>query len=235
MPDAPLAKAQLIELKGDLKTTGKKVPVQFNPETLKVSYANQVTPDEKQKPPAGKQFVGAGTSKLTLTLWFDVTAPAAGQEQVNDVRDLTREVIFFITPGEPDKDGHRLPPSVRFEWGSFRFDGTLDSLEESLEFFSREGRPLRASMALSLSQPRVEVLTGQSALPPGTGGGPAPGTQPMTQAPAGSTLQGLAATAAAGVSWQDIASANGIENPRLLTPGQLINMNVSASASLSVG
>jgi hypothetical protein len=33
--------------------------------------------------------------------------------------------------------------------------------------------------------------------------------------------------------WQSIASANGIENPRLLQPGQLINLNARASSSAS--
>jgi hypothetical protein len=36
--------------------------------------------------------------------------------------------------------------------------------------------------------------------------------------------------------WQAIASANGIENPRLLDPGQLIDLNppsLSASANIS--
>ena len=37
----------------------------------------------------------------------------------------------------------------------------------------------------------------------------------------------MAASRGLGDNWQAIAAANGIENPRLLTPGQLINMNVS--------
>jgi hypothetical protein len=234
MPESPLAKAQLIELKddfSDVKPGGKTVVVQFNPETLKVSFANQVAQSNGANPttgPAGRQFVGEGTTKLALQLWFDVTAPAAGQKQAEDVRELTGDVIYFITTHKDDQTGNRLPPAVRFEWGSFRFDGAVDSMEESLEFFSREGRPLRASMSLNLSQQRIEVLKGESALPPGAGGS-APGTQPLTAAPAGATLQGLAAAAGGGASWQAIATANGIENPRLLAPGQLINLNVSAS------
>jgi nucleoid-associated protein YgaU len=39
-------------------------------------------------------------------------------------------------------------------------------------------------------------------------------------------LQGLAASQGRGEQWQAIAAANGIENPRLLQPGQLIDMNV---------
>ena len=56
--------------------------VQFNPETLKVSFANQIqTPSgagDQSGTPA-RQFVGAGTTKLALQLWFDVTALADGE------------------------------------------------------------------------------------------------------------------------------------------------------------
>jgi hypothetical protein len=64
----------------------------------------------------------------------------------------------------------------------------------------------------------------------------------MTEAPARSSLQSLAASqpggGGAGRDWQSIAAANGIENPRLLQPGQLIDLNppsigLSASAGVS--
>src|SRR5436853_3244480 len=150
MPDpVTLAKAQLIEMKSDFqseKPNAKKVTVQFNPETLKVSFANQISSGTgTQTGTAPLQFVGAGTTKLALQLWFDVNAqlePAAkpeNQQQVDDVRKLTQEVAYFITP---QKEGDTLiPPAVRFLWGTFQFEGIMESLEESLEFFSNEGRP----------------------------------------------------------------------------------------------
>ena len=54
------------------------------------------------------------------------------------------------------------------------------------------------------------------------------------QAAAGASLQGMADVS--GISdWQSIATANGIENPRLLAPGQLVNLNpVSVSVNLSI-
>jgi nucleoid-associated protein YgaU len=38
----------------------------------------------------------------------------------------------------------------------------------------------------------------------------------------------LADSAGRGKDWQAIASANGIENPRMLAPGQLIDLRVPA-------
>jgi len=246
----PNAKAQLIELDSNFqkKSGGKEVEVQFNPETLKVSFANQLvdppnagsSPGARRgsKPQTGnRQYVGQGTTKLSLQLWFDVNAPLPEKQKgAGDVRNLTKEVAYFITPQEV-REGFTVP-AVQFRWGSFSFDGVVESLEESLEFFSEDGVPLRASITLGLTQQKIQAFEGGKAKaaepPPGTlsaSGAPA-GTQPLAQAPAGSTLQGLAS--AQGFSnWQAIAAANGIENPRLLPPGQLIDLNASLSASVS--
>lgn len=239
---AHLAKAELHELQANSAEElpgGQKVQVQFNPETLKVSFANQVvTPsgggDQRGTP--SMQFVGAGTTKLSVQIWFDVNAPQAeGEAAVDDVRKLTQKVAYFITPRQDDKDKNKfIPPSTRFLWGSFQFDGIMDSLEESLEFFSSEGKPLRASATFSLSQQKIQKFVFRDTpAPPGGGGagGAAAGTTPLTPAPAGSTLQGMAANAGLGPNWQAIASANGIENPRLLQPGQLINLDVNIAVS----
>src|SRR5215510_4219354 len=176
-----LEKAELRQLDEEFKEEIKperNAIVQFNPESLKVSFANQLqTPsgagDQRGTP--ARQFVGAGTTKLTLTLWFDVTAELPeSDKQINDVRRLTQRVAYFITP---TKEGDKfLPPAVRFIWGSFQFDGLMESLEESLEFFSNDGRPLRASMTLNLSQQKITEFA--FAKLNSSGGLPAPGTRP---------------------------------------------------------
>jgi hypothetical protein len=235
MPDPKPAKAKLKEIDAQGNSL-KEVAVQFNPETLKVTYANQIVQPKSEGSPQEKataQYVGAGTTKLALQIWFDVTGEPGGADTLpTDVRELTKQVSYFITPREAKK-GEFKPPIVRFEWGTFRFEGIMDSLEESLEFFSSDGVPLRASMTLGLSQQKIEILSAAnsqgSGQPPGAGGpgASAPGTAPLAQARAGDTLQGLAARA--GATWQAIASANGIENPRLLQPGTLIDLNATAS------
>lgn len=237
MPDSQkLEKAELRELDAEFKNeinTDKKCQVQFNPETLKVSFANQVaTPsgagDQKGTP--ARQFVGAGTTKLSLQLWFDVTAPMPPeQKKEQDVRKLTAKVAYFITP-KPEGDKF-VPPAVRFIWGSFQFDGIMESMEESLEFFSSDGRPLRASVTINLTQQKITEFTFRATAGPGAK--PSPGTRPLTPAPQGKSVQSMADSQGKGDNWQDIASANGIENPRLLQPGQLLDLN--ASASVSVG
>lgn len=229
MPDpVRLEKAELRQLDAEFQSEIKQdtwTKVQFNPETMKVTYANTVKTPEgagDQTGPAARQFVGAGTTKLSLQLWFDVTAPVPeGMAKETDVRKLTQKVAYYITPQE---EGDQLvPPAVRFIWGSFQFDGIMEGLEESLELFSPEGRPLRASMTLNLSQQRITKFVFRDARGPAAA--PSAGSRPLAQAASGSSLQSLAAAAGKADDWQSIAAANGVENPRLLRPGQLIDLN----------
>ena len=102
-----LRKALLIELEqpkdGPVrpKVPGKVTKVQFNPETLKVSYSNSVKEPKsvgsQGDGTASRQFVGAGTTKLSLELWFDVTV-LSGPEKIDDVRRLTGDVTYFMVP-----------------------------------------------------------------------------------------------------------------------------------------
>jgi hypothetical protein len=218
-------RAELRELKSNGQETGYRVPVQFNPETLKVSFANQLEQKGDQGGTSSTQYVGKGSTKLSVQLWFDVTGPERQEvPKVKDVRELTKQVVYFITPKPAEDDKTKVvPPGIRFLWGSFQFDGIAESLEESLEFFSKEGRPLRASVTLNLSQQKIEFLHNPVKDPQGA---KAPGKQPLAEASIGDTLQDMAAGLGKAQDWQKIAAANGIENPRLLRPGQLINMNV---------
>lgn len=212
---------------------GSAVPVQFNPETLRVSFSNQIKADGSEQGTSSNLFVGRGTTKLSVQLWFDVTAPLEGDYAgITDVRHLTTKVAWFMIPecsNPGTKDEKCVPPGVRFLWGTFQFDGIMESLEESLEFFSPEGKPLRASIQIGLSQQKITFTIRESGdQPPGRGlpGGAPPGTAALAEAAAGSPLQKLAAGMGQAEKWQKIAQNNGIENPRMLAPGQLIDMNV---------
>jgi hypothetical protein len=193
--------------------------VQFNPESLKLSYSNQKAGND-QRGGAATQHVGEGSTKLTFDLWFDVTAPAPsavtadGGAPVKDVRRLTQQVVYFIQQ-KPTKDQKKVEaPGVRFEWGTFQFDGTVESLNETLELFSEDGRPLRAQVSVSLAQQQIVVnLSGSTANAPGMPG-PPPGTFELEPARQGTTVQSMAASK--GIDdWQSVAQRNGIEQPRL--------------------
>jgi Contractile injection system tube protein len=84
-----LSKAKLVEIKwDDMRKDAVKgdpsrdVEVHFNPQSLKVSYANENKGGD-QPGGSSKQFVGSGTSKLAVELVFDTSQ--SGQ----DVRKVT--------------------------------------------------------------------------------------------------------------------------------------------------
>ena len=97
--------------------------------------------------------------------------------------------------------------------------------------------PIRASVSFSLTQQEILAFAqGQGVKLPAiaavSSGKPA-GTVPLTSASAGATIQSLADTlSSSGKDWQDIATANGIENPRLLEAGQLIDVNATLSVAI---
>jgi hypothetical protein len=230
-----LEKAHLYELDQSFakeKDGGRKVEVQFNPETLKVTFANQIVQPQggdQAAGNAGRQFVGAGTTKLALQLWFDVTAME--KDAVDDVRRLTQHVVYFMTPQPSEQDPKKLaPPGVRFHWGSFLFDGMVEGMEETLEFFSQDGKPLRSSITMTLSQQKILAaeFKGEGKVPN------QPGQAPLKSAKQGDSLQSMAGKNGKG-DWQGIASANGIEDPLRMPAGQLVDLNLSAGASIGGG
>ncbi|MCB9434495.1 MAG: peptidoglycan-binding protein [Ardenticatenaceae bacterium] len=206
------------------KDGGKAFDVQFNPESLKVNFANQKAGGDQ---PGGSpiQFVGSGTTKLALELFFDVTVPVSeGKKVVNDVRTLTADIAYFMKANTAveGQTNAIVPPGIRFHWGTFLFDGVMDSMDETLEYFSEKGYPLRATVSISLS--RQEILYNRPEPVDPAGNSPA-GTQTMQPARAGDSLPKMAGRSGKQNDWKKIAAANDIENPRQLPAGTLVNLN----------
>ena len=224
-------KARLVELDASFEeiSGGRSAEVQFNPDTLKVSYANQIqTPQgaSDQGGGAAQQFVGAGSTKLAVQLWFDVASNE--DAPVEDVRELTRTVAQFIIPQEVQgQQGKFRPPVVRFIWGSFQFDGIMEGLEENLELFSEEGRPLRASLGVTISQQKMQFTI--RPIPPAdpAAAAAAPGTRPLSTPAPGQSVQQTASAQGNGAGWQQAAERNNIDNPRFPPPGRPLDLNRS--------
>jgi hypothetical protein len=190
----------------------RTVEVQFNPETLKVTYANTVAGND-QSGGAAIQYVSKSSTKLAVDLWFD----ASSEPEVVDVRDRTRTVNFFFVPVE---QGEGLaPPAVRFAWGSFLFEGVMTSMDETLDFFSTEGRPLRAKVSITITSQFLQFLSRDL-------GATSPGARRRTPAPTGTGLQQLLGRSGSPEGWQAVALANRIENPRRLAPGAFVDLDL---------
>jgi hypothetical protein len=244
-----LTKANLVAIRppegaGEAQVVFPGIDVQFNPESLKLSYSNSIQ-GGTQSGSSSMQFVGQSTTKLSFDLWFDVSAPlplrksqggADDPSPAKDVRRLTKYVVDFMKPTqtkeEPAKDDkgkeitvkRAIAPMVRFTWGAFRFDGIVDSVNETIDFFSSEGHALRSQLSVSMTQQDFppDLLRGSD---PG-GDLPSPGISLQTAVSAGDSLQSLAGDLGLGEDWQSLAAINDIEDPRNLDPGALLTLGI---------
>jgi hypothetical protein len=205
------------------KDNGKTVTVHFNPQTLKVTYGNE---NKSAGQPLGSasQFVGVTTSRLAVELLFDTSQTG------EDVRSHTANVAYFIktdlTPAkQTTKQQKRTPPACQFEWGTFRFDGVMDSLQETLDYFSEDGVPLRSTLALGFSG--FDIM-----LQPANG---APGTSQQTPVANGKTVAQVAGANGNSAYWKLIAAANNIDDPLHVPAGTMLDLSAGASNGTSGG
>jgi hypothetical protein len=244
-----VAKARLVEIEFDANqqqfnpvSNGKTVTVHFNPESLKVSFSNQ-NRGGNQPGGGGGQFVGTGTSKMSVELLFDTTESTADLPE-RDVRRITEQVAYFVqakppSGGSRNTSSNRVPPGLSFEWGTFIFRGVVDSMDETLDYFSEEGVPMRATISLNITRQEIKFefgQPGQAGRSTASGSAP-PGTQPMEPARQDDSVQQMAGRQGRSSDWKAIAAANNIDDPLRLQAGALLNLNAGASigAGMSAG
>jgi hypothetical protein len=161
----------------------------------------------------------------------------------------------------------------KVQWGTLLFVGTIDSMKETLDYFSELGVPLRATASLQMTMtpekaaPNTDEngLSGAAGASAGFSAGfsagvsasagisasasasasfsasasasasfgasAAVGTTGLTLAQSGESLQSMSARA--GLDWKAVAEANGIDNPRFLQAGAVVNLNASAEAKVT--
>ena len=185
----------------------EKVPVDFNPATLE--YA--ITVNTQGEGGGAQQTASSSSAKLNFELIFDST------DTGDDVRGKTNKVerMLQTSPGEGPNPPPQVLSEVTFEWGAFKFVGVVDSFKQTMDFFSENGVPLRATVTLSMSQPKYKFDQAAGATKAKTDQPfVLPGGDPSTIA-----AEGGNPSAARG-----IAAANGLESLR-----------AAASSGLSVG
>ena len=188
-----------------VKGSAEEVPVHFNPVSLQLAITNTLEEKGQDK----KQFVTKSVAKLTMDLIFDTTGD--GQ----DVRIYTEKVAKFMEPDEK-----KIPQIVQFEWGTYKFQGLVESYKETIDFFAPNGVPLRATINLTLSRQEKVFESSDTSSAFDTQQSLTPEAVQLPGGDASSTAaQGGNPRAARG-----IAAANG-----------LASMRFSAGASLTVG
>lgn len=119
-----------------------KFKCQFNPSTLRTTYTNQFGDD----PPNGHARVT--TAKLDVELIFDTTDTGVSvYQQLFALEELTR------SKAQKDKDKpDGKVPVVEFWWAIKIFQGVIESLTHTIDYWSYDGVPLRATVQLSLKE-----------------------------------------------------------------------------------
>lgn len=254
-----IERGKLIPVTGDNDSPDLEnaIDVQFNPTSLKVSLSNTIKENARNGNSRSAQFVDKSSSNLTVELIFDTTyieqpggTQGGGQpatsastssnsrnnmQQGSDVRLYTKKIADTFIKPVAEGDKLKAPKRCLFQWGAFEFLGMVQSFDETLDFFSPEGRPLRATISLKLSEDRYQFRTREvnqaerntpSLSSTGASGQGGAADQNASPVPGGSGNQ-------AG-NWRDTAMFNGIESPRLPSLSVIAVPKLTVSASLGI-
>jgi hypothetical protein len=254
MATSGLTKARLVRLTGKSTSTAKQMgdaeqPAQdgftvlFNPQSLKLTYSNTLEAGNARNKQQ-RQYIGKQSSDLAVELTFDTTeipptgdipfgddlskqrADQARQIGDVDVRIFTAAIIAMMDKAE--KSDKPAPYRVQFVWGAFLFEGVLKSATETIDLFSSDGVPLRATLSITISEDALEFRRAT----------PASNT-PLTVPTAGSTAASTAAAAGRPAdSGKAMAALNNLDDVRSL-PGdvalELPTFGAAGGASASIG
>lgn len=225
MPTPNILKANITNTVSD-----ESFDVHFNPQSLQYTITNTLSNTGSGN--SSKQYTGESTGKLTLDLIFDTT------DTGEDVRLHSIKVAKLMEPGDNED---KTPPVIDFDWGLYTFSGMVESYRETIDFFSADGVPLRASVNITLSSQDEVFEGGSDARRANTGGSMAGrgGANPVqTPPPPPNNGRGVTQTATqAGnpAAARAIAAQNGIENMRFPGTASLqLNASSSAAGALSM-
>ena len=189
--------------------TGQQFPMYATFETLDVDFFLDTFS-------AGPEVVGLDMMKSPVdALKFEGNSllPSLGKQL--DVRDYVDKIYDLCLP---DEDTH-APPLLALKWNSLEFLCFMQNCSVAYTKFKETGMPVRATMHCSFIS--AESLFQMM------GGNPfnSPDTSKFHTLKQGETLNTLSSIAYDDPShWREIATANGIVNPRLLRTGDVLHM-----------
>jgi hypothetical protein len=248
MPQQPpqVAKATLTALPG-----GTPLTVHFNPLSLVYSVENSNPPQSGG--PKKVQYVAQFSGKLTMDLQFDTTDTGA------DVRTVTNQVAMFMqasanataaAAGSAPPSGSsnssapppKAPPVLMFQWGTYQFQGIMDSFKETIDFFSADGVALRALVSIQLSRQDNVFDEGANLSGPTSAGSLVPSSS-------GDSALSMATRGGDPSAQRQLGTDNGLDSLRftggasmqvsggvtLNPPAAFVTASTSATAGLNIG
>jgi hypothetical protein len=206
-----------------LPENGGPIQALFNPEKYTVSKSVQLA--EIAIPGLDApvvQYVRGQNERISMELFFDTT-DFGMVDPVVDVRTLTAQVYELL---KVDGDLH-APPRVQLAWGiggqltsygaSISPWLVLESISEDFSLFSPGGVPLRAKLNVSFREAwtidqQLQVTPRHSS-----------DRTTLHRVLRGETICQISYEQYNDpTQWRLIANANNLDNPRLLTPGQVL-------------
>jgi nucleoid-associated protein YgaU len=189
------------------KNTGP-IPLCFNPTEYQITKANIFAdvPIPGLETPL-IQYIRGGSAMLSVEALVDTS------DTLEDVRKRyvsQLRALMSINPKE------HAPPVVAFEWGGTVFTGVVENLGITFVLFTLDGIPLRAKLALSLKEYRLAAAQVPTS---------SPTVEKSYLVRRGDTLASISnAMYRSPALWRQLALANGISDPRTLTPGQVLRV-----------
>lgn len=205
----------------------------FNPTTLRLTYNNQFGD--------GRPFSHARetVAKLDVELVFDNSG--IGYSVLDELATLTEMTRSDAEPPTAPSSNSPPPPSgrvpvVEFHWAGKLFEGVIESMTQTIEYWTREGIPLRATVQLSMKETaRAEydrfMHTTDPAAPP-------PFVPSVPADPAGKGSTDTATKGGNPRAGSAIAALNGLESMRGgagLGAGASAGGSIGVSASVNLG
>lgn len=193
----------VLDNRGNIKD---EIPVLFNPTEYSLDKSNQFqeTKIEGLSSPI-VEFVSGGIQTLNMDLFFDT------YEERKDVREHTDKIDKLL---DIDSELH-APPVVMFVWGSLVFKSVLEKVNKKFTMFlTEEGIPVRATLSVTFKE--YKTVEEMRANPPRNSSD----RSKIRIIKEGDNLWSIAAKEYGDPDeWKHIARANGILNPRVMTPG----------------
>jgi nucleoid-associated protein YgaU len=195
---------------------GQKIEALFNPN--KLTFSRSVTWDS-QTGTAGESEELVYKSSEPETLAIDLFFDTYGDRPGTTIAGVVKYTEAVAQLARINRELHR-PPICTLQWGKFQiFRGVLTNLSQTFSLFLPDGTPVRATLGCSFKRYRssdeaMKTIDFHSA--------DVPKTHTVRR---GDTLSSIAARHYNDPGlWRQIAAVNGIHNPRLLKPGQVLRI-----------
>jgi nucleoid-associated protein YgaU len=211
----PANNTQLNKLKIKNLDNKDEFEVLFNPSEYTIEDASKWQEQTGNRRRPELQYTGGDRRRLAMDLFFDT------YEKQEDVRVHTSKLAKLLAVTTDDKNNGKRPPTLQLTWGpefteaGFPFKCVLESLKQQFTLFMGTGMPVRAKCSVSFKEYELPVDEQQRE--------PRRRSFPVTTYTVreGDTLSSIAtAVWKDPLKWRVIADANGLDNPRMVRPGQ---------------